>query len=83
MELGVCGNENEGLYSINNQSQDNSEIGEEMDIESQRPYPTSTFFSNESGLSKEPTYASTGSGVAAFNPPKVKVSVAAPSHYPA
>ena len=53
-----------------------------MDIESQRPYPTSTFFSNESGLSKEPTFTSTGSGVAAFNPPKVKVSVAAPSHYP-
>lgn len=53
-----------------------------MDIESQRPYPTSTFFSNESGLSKEPTFASTGAGVAALNTPKVKVSVAAPSHYP-
>ena len=33
------------------------------------------------GLSKEPTFTSTGSGVATQATPKIKVSVTAPSHY--
>ena len=44
MGVGAIGTD----FSINNQSRDfsDNEDAEEMDIESQRPYPTSTFFSN-------------------------------------
>ena len=66
LEMGVSGAVDNPCFSINNQSHDFSENddGEEMDIESQRPYPTSTFFSNNELPSSQPVFTSTGSGVA-------------------
>ena len=73
LEMGV-GNPDNPLYSINNHSQDFSEDGEEMDIESQRPYPTSTFFSNnETSHTSQPQFTSTAAGVTPTPKPQIKV----------